>query len=82
MITFPPAFVTRHSSKGLPLGLAGAALIIVGALLSWSYDPGILGNLSIAFNPAGLQIMAIAMTMICRPPGLKAIDRSPRIPGS
>jgi len=64
MITFPPAFVTRHSSKGLPLGLAGAALIIVGALLSWSYDPGILGDLSIAFNPAGLQIMTIAMALL------------------
>jgi branched-chain amino acid transport system permease protein len=63
MITFPRAFVVKHSSRALPLGLAGAALVIVGALLSWSYDPQVLGDLSIALNPGGLQIMAIALAL-------------------
>lgn len=63
MITFPEAFVARHASKALPLGLSGAGLIIIGSLLSWSYDPQVLGDLSIAFNPGGLQIMAIAMAL-------------------
>jgi len=64
MITFPRAFVTKHSSKALPLGLAGAGLIIIGSLLSWSFDPQVLGDLSIDFNPGGLQIMAIAMALL------------------
>jgi branched-chain amino acid transport system permease protein len=64
MITFPPAFVAQHSVKALPTGLAGAGLIIVGSLLSWSLDPQVLGDLSIAFNPGGLQIMAIALALL------------------
>jgi len=64
MITFPQAFVVKHSSKALPLGLAGTGLIIIGALLSWSYDPQVLGDLSISFNPGGLQIMAIGMALL------------------
>jgi branched-chain amino acid transport system permease protein len=64
MITFPPAFVASHTSKALPMGLAGAGLLIVGSLLSWSYDPGVLGDLSITLNPGGLQIMAIALALL------------------
>jgi branched-chain amino acid transport system permease protein len=64
MITFPPAFVARHSAKAQPLGLAGAGLIIIGSLLSWSYDPQVLGDLSISLNPGGLQIMAIALALL------------------
>jgi branched-chain amino acid transport system permease protein len=64
MITFPPAVVARHAAKALPLGLAGAGLVIVGSLLSWSGDPQVLGDLSIAFNPGGLQIMAIALALL------------------
>ena len=64
MITFPPAVVARYTSRALPLGLAGAGLIIVGSLLSWSYDPQVLGDLSITLNPGGLQIMAIALAAL------------------
>src|SRR5450759_2710634 len=64
MITFPPAVVARHSSKALPMGLAGAGLIIIGSLLSWSFDPQVLDDLSIAFNPGGLQMMAIGMALL------------------
>jgi branched-chain amino acid transport system permease protein len=64
MITFPQDFVAQHSSRALPLGLAGAGLIIIGSLLSWSYDPRILGNLAISLNPGGLQIMAIGMALL------------------
>jgi branched-chain amino acid transport system permease protein len=66
MITIPnipQAALAKHGPKALPLGLAGAALIIIGSLLSWSYDPQVLGDLSIAFNPGGLQIMAIALAL-------------------
>jgi branched-chain amino acid transport system permease protein len=59
----PESFVTRHGSKAWPLGLTGAGLLILGSLLSWSYDPQVLGDLSISFNPGGLQRMAIALAL-------------------
>jgi len=59
----PESVVIRHGSKAWPLGLTGAGLLILGSLLSWSYDPQVLGNLSISFNPGGLQRMAIALAL-------------------
>lgn len=47
-----------------PLGLAGAALVIVGSFLSWSYDGAILGDLSLNFYPGSLQILAIVTAVI------------------
>ncbi|MFK4089696.1 branched-chain amino acid ABC transporter permease [Kribbella sp. NPDC020789] len=47
-----------------PLGLAGVALVIVGAFLSWSYDGTILNNLSINGYPGGLQILAIVVAVL------------------
>src|SRR5450759_3620630 len=67
MITLPQiphTAIVRHASKAWPLGLAGAGLIIIGSLLSWSYDPQVLGDLSISVNPGGLQIMAIALALL------------------
>jgi len=60
----PESVVVKHGSKAWPLGLAGAGLLIVGSLLSWSYDPQVLGDLSISFNPGALQIMAIAQGLL------------------
>lgn len=33
------------------LTLAGVVLLIVGSLLSWCYDEGVLGNVSLNVNP-------------------------------
>ena len=60
----PESVVLRHGAKAWPLGLVGAGLLIIGSLLSWSFDPQILGNVSITLNPGGLQIMAIAMALL------------------
>jgi branched-chain amino acid transport system permease protein len=60
----PEAFVQKHASKAWPTGLAGAGLLIIGSLLSWSYDPQVLGDLTISFNPGGLQLMAIALALL------------------
>jgi branched-chain amino acid transport system permease protein len=60
----PKSLVVRHAAKAWPLGLAGAGLLIIGSLLSWSFDPQVLGDLSISFNPGGLQIVAIAIGFI------------------
>jgi branched-chain amino acid transport system permease protein len=67
MITIPnipESVVAKHGSKAWPLGLTGAGLIIIGSLLSWSFDPQILGNLAISFNPGGLQMMAITQGLL------------------
>ena len=47
-----------------PLGIAGSVLVIVGSFLSWSYDSGILGDLSLNLYPGGLQILAIIAAVI------------------
>jgi len=60
----PESVVVKHGSRAWPLGLAGAGLLITGSLLSWSFDPQVLGNLSISFNPGGLQIITIAMALV------------------
>jgi branched-chain amino acid transport system permease protein len=60
----PESVVVKHGSKALPLGLTGAGLLIIGSLLAWSYDPQVLGDLTLNFNPGGLQIMAIAASLL------------------
>jgi len=64
ILTIPEPLVARHSSKGWPLGLAAAGLLTIGSLLSWCYDPQVLGNVSILLNPGGLQIMAIVLALL------------------
>ncbi len=58
------SLAVKRDSVAWPLGLAGAGLLLIGSLLSWSYDPGVLGNLSLSFNPGGLQIQAIALALL------------------
>ena len=60
----PQSLVLKHAGKAWPLGLAGAGLLALGSLLSWSFDPAVLGDLSISFNPGGLQILAIALALL------------------
>jgi branched-chain amino acid transport system permease protein len=60
----PKSVVVQHGPKAWPLGLAGAGLLIVGSLLSWSDDPQVLGDLSINLNPGGLQILTIALALL------------------
>jgi branched-chain amino acid transport system permease protein len=62
--TLPDAFVSKHAAKGWPAGLAGVALLIIGAFLSWSHDSGILGDLSVYGYPGGLQILTIICAVI------------------
>ena len=60
----PESVISRHGSKARPLGLAGAALLIIGSLFSWCFDSRVLGNVSIMFSPGGLQIMAITFGLL------------------
>ncbi|WP_353953674.1 branched-chain amino acid ABC transporter permease [Knoellia sp. S7-12] len=54
----------RGSAAAWPMGLAGAGLLIVGSLLSWSHDGSVLGDLSVDLYPNGLQITAIALGLV------------------
>jgi len=54
----------RHADKAWPAMLAGAVLLVIGAFLSWSYDPDVLGNLSLTGNPGGIQVLAILLGVV------------------
>lgn len=55
---------TRGQGLGWALGLGGVALAVIGCLLSWSYDSGILGDLSLNFYPGSLQILVIIVSVL------------------
>jgi len=59
--TLPDTLREQHSGKGWPLALVGSLLLLVSGLLSWSFDPSILGDISIAFWPASLQLFAMIL---------------------
>ena len=53
----------RPSSQWL-ITLVGAALLIIGCFLSWSYVPALLGNLSVNFFPGAIQIFMIIVGVL------------------
>jgi branched-chain amino acid transport system permease protein len=65
----------QHASKGWPVALTGAVLLIVGSFLSWCYDDRVLGDLSLRGNPGGLQILAIILGLLAL--GLLFTERGP-----
>ncbi|MEI2775831.1 MAG: branched-chain amino acid ABC transporter permease [Tetrasphaera sp.] len=48
-----------HAGKGWPLALVGSVLLIASGLLSWSYDPSILEDVSVTMWPASVQLFAM-----------------------
>lgn len=46
------------------LTLAGVVLLIVGSLLSWCYDEGVLGNVSLNVNPGPIQVFMIVIAVL------------------
>jgi branched-chain amino acid transport system permease protein len=62
--TFLEAFPGRGSALAAPLSLGGAAVLIVGSLLSWSYTSEVLGDLSINFYPGAVQIPMILLGVL------------------
>ncbi len=63
-LRLPDSVVARYGRFGWPVALTGTVLVIVGSLLSWSYDPDVLGDLSINFYPGGLQILAVIVALL------------------
>ncbi len=60
----PPPAPGRGASWGWPLAFAGAVLVLASCFLSWSYDPGVLGNLSISFYPGTLQLLVLVLGVL------------------
>jgi branched-chain amino acid transport system permease protein len=46
---------------GRPLGLVGGALVVGSGLMSWSFDPGLLGDLTFNLAPGGIQVLAMVL---------------------
>ena len=44
--------------------LGGVVLLVVGSLLSWCYDEGVLGNVSLNVNPGPVQIFMIVVAVL------------------
>ena len=59
------------------LAIAGGALMIISGLLSWSYDDRILGDLSIRFYPAGIQLYAMSFGILAVILGVLLLRRPP-----
>jgi len=62
--SFPDPVRNKHGGKAPFLALAGGVLFLLSGLLSWSYEPSILDDISIRFYPAGIQLYAMAFGVI------------------
>jgi len=76
-LRFSDATRTKQGPKAPWLAIAGGALMIVSGLLSWSYDDRILGDLSIRFFPAGIQIYSMLFGVIAVILGVLLLRRPP-----
>ncbi|MGV1007324.1 MAG: branched-chain amino acid ABC transporter permease [Dermatophilaceae bacterium] len=59
-----PARAGSSARLAWPLALAGAVLLAAGALLSWAYVPGILGNVTIVLYPGSVQNFMIVVAIL------------------
>ena len=60
-----------------PLVLAGGALLVVAAMLPWTYDRSVMGDLTLAFYPYGSQVWALVLGLVLI---LAAVIASPAHP--
>ena len=75
--SLPDEVRIRHGAKAPWLAITGGALLLISGLLSWSYDDRILGDLSIRFYPAGIQLYAMLVGVIAVILGGLLIARPP-----
>ena len=68
---------TKHASKCPPLAIVGGVLMVISGLLSWSYDNRILGDLSIRFYPAGIQLYSMMFGVLAIILGVLLLRRPP-----
>jgi branched-chain amino acid transport system permease protein len=76
-LRFSDATRTAQGPKCPPLALAGGALMVISGLLSWSYEPNILGDISIRFYPAGIQLYSMMFGVLAIILGVLLLRRPP-----
>ncbi len=76
-LRFSDAARTKHAAKCPPMAIAGGALMIISGLLSWSYDNRVLGDISIRFYPAGIQLYAMMFGILAVVLGVVLLRRPP-----
>ncbi|HET9020860.1 MAG TPA: branched-chain amino acid ABC transporter permease [Ornithinibacter sp.] len=54
----------KQGPKAPWIAVAGGALLLISGLLSWSYDDTILGDISIRFYPAGIQVYVMLQGLL------------------
>jgi branched-chain amino acid transport system permease protein len=54
----------RFGKLAWPLSLVGALLVLLGGFMRWTYDPSLIGNVTLYFNPAPVQYWLIALGAI------------------
>ena len=59
------------------LAIAGGALMLISGLLSWSFDNRILGDISVRFYPAGIQLYAMLFGLLAVILGVLLLRRPP-----
>ncbi|WP_226346165.1 branched-chain amino acid ABC transporter permease [Agilicoccus flavus] len=59
-----PAPAPRATGKGVPLAYAGSGLMTASALMSWCYDPDVLGDLTLYGNPAPVQLTMLVLGLL------------------
>lgn len=58
------SFSLPRSPLGWPIALVGSLLLVVGSLLSWCWRAQVLGNLSLNFNPAPVQLTMLVLGLL------------------
>ena len=76
-LDLPTSVQERHGGKAPWVAVAGGVLLLVSGLLSWCYDNRVLGDISIRFYPAGIQIYAMVLGAVAVVLGLLLLRRPP-----
>jgi branched-chain amino acid transport system permease protein len=74
-LDLPTSVQERHGAKAPWVAVAGGVLLLVSGLLSWCYDNTVLGDISIRFYPAGIQVYAMVLGAVALVLGLLLLRR-------
>jgi branched-chain amino acid transport system permease protein len=61
---FTPELQRKHAGRGRLLGLLGGALLVLSALLPWSYGRRALDDMTFLLNPSPLQYLGLVLGLL------------------
>lgn len=56
--------VPAQLNRAFVIGLVGVALLVASAFMSWTYNPALLGNVTLYGNPGTVQIYLLVMALM------------------